>query len=86
MAKQLKLSPTFPLEVQSNHAGFSPGFTYWYIVDARGYTFHFSDKKWRLKQLKEMQTYYFKSMDAAMKQLDTLNSPLNIWGRPKQTA
>ncbi len=44
--------------------------TYYYIVDSEGRIFHHKDKKWRIKKLKDITTFYFKSEDEARRYIE----------------
>lgn len=57
--------------IESNQYGF-PCKTYYFIVNEKGETYHYSDKKWRYNSLKELTTFYFTSKESAQHHLETL--------------
>lgn len=67
--KTITDTPVLPLSVKNNQYlpnGFSrPVATYYYIVDANGYTFHITDKKWRKKELKDMKHWKYNTESSA---------------------
>lgn len=67
------LIPTLPLAIKSNQYGYSPFKTYYYITDANGLTFHQKDKKWRKKELIEMNTYAYRTESSAQTTVEYLN-------------
>jgi hypothetical protein len=64
-------------EIKSNQYGF-PCKTYWYIVDGEGKIYHYSDKKFRKKSLKQLLTYAYFYYQAALEAVEMLeNQPRN---------
>lgn len=64
--KTITDNPTLPLRVMNNQ--YMPGgyvSTYYYIVDANGYIFHITDKKWRKKELRDMKHWKYNTQSSA---------------------
>lgn len=55
--------PVLPLNIKSNQYMF-PCKTYYYITDANGLTYHYSDNKWRKKSLIEMRTHCYYNQES----------------------
>ena len=74
------------LSIESNQAGYNPCFTYYYIVNEKGETYHHKDKKWRKKSLMEITTYYFLNLIDANKTLEilTIKKPLFLTENTKK--
>lgn len=77
-------TPTLPLTVKSNQYSY-PCKTYYYIVDASGLIYHYSDGKWRAKSLMELWTHAYSTEFAAIYALSVLTTslrPVATLGRP----